>query len=85
MERAKQEQINAANKMKKSATSVDLPEPPPRTKGAADSGGAVTEASTEQPGGEGGKVYTWLCLRCGSQACGEGGKNHALAHYKTPR
>lgn len=27
----------------------------------------------------------WICLRCGSQGCGRGQRQHALQHYKTPR
>jgi hypothetical protein len=27
----------------------------------------------------------WLCLRCGSQACGGNVKDHSWAHYSQPR
>ncbi|XP_046609099.1 ubiquitin carboxyl-terminal hydrolase 16 isoform X2 [Neodiprion virginianus] len=27
----------------------------------------------------------WICLKCGSQGCGRGQRQHALQHFKTPR
>lgn len=27
----------------------------------------------------------WICLQCGHRGCGRNKKQHALAHYKTPR
>jgi hypothetical protein len=30
-------------------------------------------------------VSIWLCLRCGSQACGGNVKDHSWAHFSQPR
>ena len=87
LERARLEQINAAAKMKKETTAAETCE---KSEDEDPAGGKAEEETVEKGGSgpvepAGGPPTVWLCLRCGSQACGANGKGHCLAHYKAPR
>ena len=89
LERARQEQVKAAAKMKLVAQKESEKE---------QEASSEKEKEDDKLGkstgnaGVGGKVEgpavpasVWLCLRCGSQACGSTTSGHSLGHYNTPR
>ena len=87
LERARQEQINAAQKLKQlssleeaikegNATAVESADDSDVVKDGLEPSKSVVESLPTR---------VWLCLKCGSQACDAKDKDHCLTHYKTPR
>lgn len=90
LERAKAEQRAAAEKLRKereakseeSSPKTEVPESKVDEKPTEDKEDKSVEAK------EANEVETpsiWLCLRCGSQGCGNNTKKHSYSHYKVPR
>jgi len=90
LERAKAEQRAAAEKLRKereakseeSSPKTEVPESKVDEKPTEDKEDKSVEAKAEN------EVETpsiWLCLRCGSQGCGNNTKKHSYSHYKVPR
>jgi len=93
LERAKAEQRAAAEKLKKereAKAEVSTPELSV-TEGKVESSQEVTVNETEIDKSEVIEVKPveipsiWLCMRCGSQGCGNNTKKHSFTHYKVPR
>ena len=76
LERARLEQKRAAEKMKPAETIVPENEKKEGEESAAE---VKAKNATVMP------QTVWLCLRCGSQACGSTSEGHCIQHYKTPR
>jgi len=93
LERAKAEQRAAAEKLKKdregkTEESLIKPEENVVKSEAISKDGDSEEKpeaiTTEEPKEEE-KPSIWLCMRCGSQGCGNNAKKHSYSHYKQPR
>ena len=89
LERAKEEQKAAAEKLKQLREVKTEPEPvAPSDK--RDDGDKAEE--TKSVGGKASSENPvncvsncWLCMKCGSQGCDDANKKHSLGHYKAPR
>jgi len=93
LERAKAERLAAAEKLQKiketsnmksanleAFTSEEKTEP-----GAEDSEDKKAREEKEKEKEVSGPASCWLCMRCGSQGCGNNNKKHSYSHYKVPR
>jgi len=88
LERAREEQIKAAAKLKKTAEPpppADHEKPPEQDTKVENPAVTADGIKLGPEEAAGGPASVWLCLKCGSQACGANSKNHLAVHYKTPR
>lgn len=92
LERAKAEQRAAAEKLKRDreGKSDSTPKQPENVQNSEESpkneesDDKTVIKKTDEPK-EIIKPSIWLCMRCGSQGCGNNTKKHSYSHYKQPR
>jgi len=95
LERAKAERLAAAEKLKKIKETTDnlkisnleaiTNEEKEEDAPADDAGEAKEKKTDDEAVAVAGPQSCWLCMRCGSQGCGNNMKKHSYGHYKVPR
>eukprot|EP00090_Calanus_glacialis_P045435 TRINITY_DN8428_c0_g1_i1.p1 TRINITY_DN8428_c0_g1~~TRINITY_DN8428_c0_g1_i1.p1 ORF type:complete len:1052 (-),score=368.79 TRINITY_DN8428_c0_g1_i1:130-3285(-) len=92
LERAKAEQRAAAEKLKKEREGKAEESSPKIEENVVKPEVVEDEESKDTPvptkadeSKEVEKLSIWLCMRCGSQGCGNNSKKHSYSHYKQPR